>query len=946
MFNILCALSVFTFLFGSSAFASSKVIVHSEESRWVVELIHTGLDGWPEVKSRQSFATITEADAQAKKIEMQNKSNSLNVNPLNPQMAAANLWTTKEVWSKEWERRYARWIEEEVDADFFARNKVATDCADVAYSLRWIFSRIHGLPAAAKLGGGDFLMSNETVRAEWAKLPTADEWNKDRRFLAALNYLLDLTYTHTLWADSFPVALNRESLLSGSYFLSLHDSSGHTQVIHWLPGNTGIPFLTLNSTVPRKVRSLMDSMLFADYPKEKEEALLRFRWPVKTSSGISLMKAVDMPDYSLEQFSFKSQKNFVIALYEKLGFTGNTDAIRDYLYKDLFELLRARQSLVEEGFSKCQTQDCKPGTAGWEDWGTPSRDSRIRGKIRTLDSVIFGTGKIVQDSNPSNANPYLNKEVINLEGTSWTLKALLWNWRNSHFSSDPREPITVRWGAGKESWVAAELKIFADKVQERIQFLTKARTICQKQDCSFGSAQWDAMSSNQIDKDIGEQTKYILDGSSRLPQDVLALLETHKNDSLGSVGGVPITLDHLFKNGYNFNSSALAPIEDQWALKTHLPLLKLSSPAMKPYFSKWILDESTYNLYDYQTGQEIKIGGKVLAAFKKAPVLLVQSTQLELFDLESGRRNILPGLFQAETSFATSNSGRLVTNTNNLNTQVWELSTETLTLKLLHSLPGSGWEMRFGDFLIQGSQLFDLMSLKLYQDFSVGDNYFILSDSFLGFEVNNKEVIFNRKLGIKTEFAKTSEGWSSAYLTPDGSTFVNMIARETHIYELNSQLQVVSDQTLKSGCWSSGVSSYFTCVNSERNKVSFYKLEKGQFNLALEGQGIMWVADHYYVTRLPNAQMQLFNRETHQLLLTAPIIIFIGDHYGAIKIKEDGYMHIVDLNDMHQALFTNVFPSDFGVGAFKVDKDLILSSYYNGGSSLVLWKRPSLMDVR
>lgn len=911
----------------SSVFAASKVVVRSEESRWVVEVVSPSSDGWPEVTSRKTFANKEQAQAQAQIFESQGVvTSALSFEPL---MASGNLWPTKAAWSVEWEQRYAKWIETEVDAEFFVRYNIATDCADVAYSLRWIFARINGLPAAARLGGSNVLMSNETVRSEWSRLPTASEWHKDRRFLAALNYLLDMTYTHTLWNDSFPVALNREALLSGSYHLSLRDNSGHTQLVHWLGEDSGVPFLTLNSTVPRKVRSLMDSMLFADYPKNKEGGLLRFRWAVKTSSGMTLKPATEMPGYSLEQFSFKSQKDFTFALFEKLGFSGGAEAIRDYLYKDILEQFRARVGIVEEGFTKCQKIDCKPGTVGWEDWSTPSRDSRIKGKIGSLASLNF---------QPTNSpNKYADQEVLVLEGVSWPLKAMIWNWKNEQFNSDPRETATSRWSAGKESWVLAQKKFFAGKVQERIQVLSKGKGLCQKQNCAFGTAAWDATSSNAVDTAIGKRMSYILGGTLDFPKEVLALLDSQGSDIIGNVDGTDITLKHLLKNQINMNSSALAAKEEQWALRGHLALMPMTSYNMSPYFDRWILDTDNGRLSERATGADVSVSGKILAAFKASPVLLVTSSAgMELVNLKTGVRSVLPPSFQSSTKYMMSKEGRLVSQSEMQGTQVWDLSEATLSLNLLHTLTGSKWKMVAGSFLTEADQLFDLNYLKSHKILVEEQSYFFLNEKIFGYVENAQMILMDRTSGLTSVLPK-KDGDFLTHTADDGSLFVTTNNRESHFYRLNEKLQVISDQVVQGACWA-GMTEYIGCFKGEN--VQFYQYKNRQVALALSGEKLAGMSDEFYLKRPSAEQMQLFDRKTHQLIVVAPKIFILEGPYVAVKTSKDGYVHLVDTRQMGEALFTNVFSAEYGVGTKNIDGDLLLTPFSGERMNLpVLWKR-------
>ena len=47
------------------------------------------------------------------------------------------------------------------------------------------------------------MLTHETYRASWARLPKDPDWTKDKRFRAVLDNLLNTTYTHTLMRDSY-----------------------------------------------------------------------------------------------------------------------------------------------------------------------------------------------------------------------------------------------------------------------------------------------------------------------------------------------------------------------------------------------------------------------------------------------------------------------------------------------------------------------------------------------------------------------------------------------------------------------------------------------------------------------------------------------------------------------------------------------------------------------
>ena len=123
-----------------------------------------------------------------------------------------NRWTAQE------EDNYSKWIESNITEDFFIRLDMRIDCADVPYALRWIYARIHHLPAAATTNGNRFIGHWST---DWKQIPIDENWEKDRRFRAALLYMIYNTSTKTLPMDTYPVRITADSVKAGTTFLSL-----------------------------------------------------------------------------------------------------------------------------------------------------------------------------------------------------------------------------------------------------------------------------------------------------------------------------------------------------------------------------------------------------------------------------------------------------------------------------------------------------------------------------------------------------------------------------------------------------------------------------------------------------------------------------------------------------------------------------------------------------
>lgn len=284
------------------------------------------------------------------------------------------------------------------------------------------------------------------MNPEWETLPTAPEWYNDQRFLAAINYLLDHTFTETLWKDSYPVAINTSALLVGGYHLHLHDGTGHTQLIFKIGTHKDeVPMTTLNSTTPRAVRDLFEFVFLSNDVDQNSAGFLRMRWPIFTGDQVDLVPAEQMPQYSLEQFDPAFIHQPRSAFYEEVFARINPDADYNLIAKkvaiQIRDMYRERVKVVEQGYKICQAKHCDKGSPDYEAWSTPSRDQRI---LETIDilNVLFN---MVTDG--SEIHEVLGTVILTLNDRDDSVNDLMDIWRAGSYSSDPNDSPERRWGA-------------------------------------------------------------------------------------------------------------------------------------------------------------------------------------------------------------------------------------------------------------------------------------------------------------------------------------------------------------------------------------------------------------------------------------------------------------------------------------------------------------------
>ena len=493
-----------------------------DEGRFTLDEIGVDASGWPEIRFHGEYRSAADAERAARRAGFF----SFAATPLFEKTeaqaielrdgATKPLWEAKNAWTPAWETKYAEWIEKNIDKDFFVRTHQASDCADLAYTARWIFARENALPVANRVSGtGDFF-TERSVKKEWMKLPTNPDWSKDQRFRAALDYLLSLTYTHTLMEDSYPVALDPRTFRAGVHHLSLTEDTGHTLLIHRTdyrtPGN--LPFLVLYSTLPVAVRTLAEQAYFyTDPPTPDSGGFLRMRWPLEGGAGVVLKPATEMPDYSLEQYDPKlmdGQSSFGLAVMRKLKPSFSlVVAIRSAI-DGVKEMIQDRIGIVEAGAAFCAKAPggCPPGSAGYEDWSTPSRDARLLAQAKLVLSMPSLGNSDERYRMEALVKEELKKPALELGGEAIALNLVVEAFRRGLPSADPNRSVEFRWAVRPEAYVDLFTERFVSGFAERKQRLATAGTACRsnpsRADCAIGGATYLKENSFAVDAKLKE----------------------------------------------------------------------------------------------------------------------------------------------------------------------------------------------------------------------------------------------------------------------------------------------------------------------------------------------------------------------------------------------------------------------------------------------------------
>lgn len=362
----------------------------------------------------------------------------------------SNIWPAKYVWTDEWENRYADWLKSEIAADFYMKYNFSTDCADALIGFRWIFSRIYSLPAANTVSDTGSLFGNFSMRKQWENLPTSSNWYDDQLFLAALNYVMDMTSTRTIMnIDGFHVGITKKGMRAGTFIVSQTNGSGHIRTIteNYFDEPGVMPLFTHSSTAPREVRPLYrETFIDQAWPIRGTREIMAFRWPVARGNSWSLMDKASDPRYSAEQFNQQSQYySFVQFVLSRIKPSFNPYGLVETGITDLTNYTTIRIKIVRDGYEYCSSHNCAPGTQAYEDWSTPNRDSKYLTKFLEMEDLI----KTFDPANPGLYQSWinsLNDTVIDVEGYNLSLAQIKVLLEKKKMSFNPSDPILKRWG--------------------------------------------------------------------------------------------------------------------------------------------------------------------------------------------------------------------------------------------------------------------------------------------------------------------------------------------------------------------------------------------------------------------------------------------------------------------------------------------------------------------
>lgn len=356
------------------------------------------------------------------------------------------LWPLKkDHWDESDEAAYAEWLKINGGEDYITGSGVLADCADYAMTLRWIFAFEKGLPAAQTLSGSGRLFGSWQSTTAWDQLAKdPSNWRKDERFKAALAYLFDSTYTHSLKGDLYPIQINRQYVSPGAIYLTLAGQTGHTRTItnigadpRCMGGRNCIMVVWGNE--PSNDRGYV-SECDTRYVPEGSGGFLRFRWPEKINGQWILRAGSKMPGYSKEQFSWNDM-NYYNNLQNNLNLWSSLEEQADAMASTVMTSVNARMSTVNEGYYMCSLVPCDPRSELYDNYSTPTRDHNLSAFMASVKGFISSHADrpdLVDRMKSMLTYGFLD---ANQAPSYWD--AIDFNWAD--LSSDPTQDLDLRW---------------------------------------------------------------------------------------------------------------------------------------------------------------------------------------------------------------------------------------------------------------------------------------------------------------------------------------------------------------------------------------------------------------------------------------------------------------------------------------------------------------------
>jgi len=398
------------------------------------------------------------------------------------------IWKTKNKWNDDWEKKYSEWIKENVDEKFFQKYQIKVDCADVAYSLRWIFSRINKLPMIVTFQDTGVKFSNRSFKSSWKSLERSTLWHKDKLFIKSLNYILGHTSTKTLPEDTYAINDSPEILQAGI----VNYLGGHTQVIAHVNFDSleDYPVYTLESTIPAEARELSRQAL------ANGQDLRQFKWVEdKEQSTPSHREGIN--SFLIQEYVKKHNLKF------------SPDKVLEAFLSSLKEMFLNREEYVLEGYRFCQKNKCNYDSTDYDNYSTSSRDKRIFLRYNDMKKIISQVKESFSVKNETyNLDFHLSKMDICLDGFDVEPLEYFKYFQMRLISPDPRDSLNLRWAKNELEILTSKFKKLKKSLNARSEIVNED-SLCKLPSCYPGSKSWNTLETYELDKKIKSELSSI-----------------------------------------------------------------------------------------------------------------------------------------------------------------------------------------------------------------------------------------------------------------------------------------------------------------------------------------------------------------------------------------------------------------------------------------------------
>lgn len=394
------------------------------------------------------------------------------------QTATAMIWEDSQTWSKEWEKKYATWMESvAVHKNLFVDSSskyygINADCADATYALRAIFSLENSLPFKVLNPSGSRsdkykYLSNRTTKFD------SRGATSEARLVSMINYLGDSVGTeHLSHHDTIPVRI--EAIDAGMLFTykikrRFGRTIRHSYNIKGVTSYGDFDVIYSTQAIAKKNLPMIHrtGYSFSVLPHDVW-GFKKFKWP--QHEGMRNHSLPSETDYSEEQFSLVSSMGKKFFRYVKDKLKVGSEAPEALLRRKLGLLCieaRDRIEYVNQGYEHhIETGKKCMNYADYDAYSTPARDAALmstferfeadydeivnEGLENEIDFDILEMAKAIVKGVESGSQA--EQDLLNIcsidymEGSSMHLSELYKRMKNKLLSSHPNDLKPQRWG--------------------------------------------------------------------------------------------------------------------------------------------------------------------------------------------------------------------------------------------------------------------------------------------------------------------------------------------------------------------------------------------------------------------------------------------------------------------------------------------------------------------